>query len=513
MKNTELASLLFSVLLAAPLMAANDNFNTPHDYLKDGVAGTVWDGFIGKGPYQAAEQINASISTPGVLRLQSSNGVWSEPYPPNGNLGPFLYQTIPGDFVATVRVTAYQGTIDAPVWYNAGGLMARIGDVAAAGPGEDWIANMYFPEFSVGNKVDQSRDGRRSEDFIVWNGADWNAVNRYLQLERAGNRFYCRMSPDGITWTLISGAAFDRPDFNGLPVQVGMMQCTYSGESGYVEFDDFQLDAGTAKATSPVMEQGETTGTATVKLKARAPTANVTVVASVLMPADPNDPNSIIIIQNKAVFTPSDWATGKTISYKALDDQKTEGPRVQGILFAVTSDDKKYDGGRIAPVYVRAVDSDGPDVIIKTSDGSIDVMEGGATDTISVALSYPPTADVTVAFAGTGVTVTPAQRVFTPANYATFQNAVVAAVDDAVVELDPHPGPIAVTVTSTDPVYSGLVVPAETALIGENDCGAWNNFSWDRNMDCVVNLADFAELAKVWLNCTVPYKGGCVDTR
>jgi regulation of enolase protein 1 (concanavalin A-like superfamily) len=493
-------------------MAGNDNFNTPHDYLTDGVAGTVWDGFIGKGPYQVAEQINAGVSTPGVLRLQSSNGVWSEPYPPNGNLGPFLYQNISGDFVATVKVTAYQGTADAPVWYNAGGLMARIGDVAAAGPGEDWIANMYFPEFNVGNKVDQSRDGRRSEDFIVWNGADWNAVNRYLQIERAGNRFYCRMSPDGITWTVISDNAFERTDFNGLPVQVGMMQCTYSGESGYLEFDDFQLDVGTAKATSPIMEEGETAGTATLKLTAGAPTADVTISALVLK-GDPNDPNSLVLNQNKVVFSPSDWTTPKAISYKAANDTKATGPMIRRILFTIASDDPKYGGGRIAPVAVRVIDNDAPDVIITTSDGSIDVAEGGATDTISVALSYPPTADVTLDFAGTGVTVTPAQMVFTPANSSTFQTAVVAAVDDTVVELDPHAGSIAVTVTSTDAGYSSLAVPAETANIGENDCGAWNYLAWDRNMDCTVNLADFAELAQVWLNCTVPYKGGCVDTR
>jgi hypothetical protein len=120
---------------------------------------------------------------------------------------------------------------------------------------------------------------------------------------------------------------------------------------------------------------------------------------------------------------------------------------------------------------------------------------------------------VTLDFSGTGVTVTPTQLVFTPANFAAYQTATVVADDDAVLEWDPHSGTVQATVTSTDAGYNALALPAEGVIITENECGAWGILSWDRNKDCVVNLVDFAELAGIWMGCSVPYQDGCVDAR
>jgi len=517
MKNKELTILLLCVSLAAPLMAAGitDTFDTPHDFLTAGTSGTIWDGFIGKGQYEKVDQMNASITTAGVLRLQSTNGRWQDPFPPSNNLGPLLYKNVKGDFIASVKVAAYEGTPpQTEVAYNAGGIMARVANLDFAGPGEDWIAVTYFPEFNVGTKVDNTNDGVRTEQGITSTG--YNA-NKYLQIERRGNLFYCRTSPDGVAWTDLTGSPFDRSDMDGLPVQVGMWQCTYVATQGYMEFDDFNLisDVAAATRTSPVFEQGATSGMVTLNLTAGAPTSDVTVMASVAKPTtgDPNDPNSLVLVNTSVTFTPADWSTPKTMTYKAIDNTKASGPKVHPIVFKVTSADSKYDGGIIPSVSVRVIDNDAPDVIVKTSDSYINVVEGGATDSISVALSYLPTANVTVDFAGTGVTVSPPQLVFTPGNYASYQTATVIAEDDSILEWDPHSGVVSITVTSPDAGYNALVIPSESVIIGENDCGSWGFLQWDRNKDCVVNLADFAELAKIWLNCTVPYKDGCVDAR
>ncbi len=516
MKSKALMSFLICMLLAVPLMAAGvtDHFETPRDFLTEGTSGTIWDGFIGRGKYEVVDQMNASMTTAGVLRLQSTNGRWQDPFPPSGNLGPLLYKNVKGDFIASVKVAAYEGTAGNEVWYNAGGLMARVGNVDFAGAGEDWIAVTYFPEFNVGVKVDNTNDGSRAEQGIA--GTGWGA-DPYLQIERRGNLFYCRTSSNGMTWTNLGGSPFDRSDMDGLPVQVGMWQCTYIATQGYMEFDDFHLisDVAAAKRTSPVFEQGATTGALTLNLTSGAPTADVAITAFVAKPAsaDPNDPNSIVMVTNSVTFTPADWDTPKTMTYQAIDDDLPTGPKEQPILFKVTSTDLTYDGGIMPSVSVRVIDNDAPDVILTTSDSYINVAEGGVVDTLSVALSFPPTADVTVAFVGSGVTVTPAQLVFTPANYAAYQTATVTANDDGILEWDPHSGAVQATVTSADAGYNALALPAEAVIIGENECGAWGILSWDRNKDCVVNLTDFAELAGIWMGCSVPYQDGCVDAR
>ncbi len=45
------------------------------------------------------------------------------------------------------------------------------------------------------------------------------------------------------------------------------------------------------------------------------------------------------------------------------------------------------------------------------------------------------------------------------------------------------------------------------------ECGDWGYHDLDRNKDCVINLADFAEFVQLWLACTMPDEPGCMDRR
>ena len=100
--------------------------------------------------------------------------------------------------------------------------------------------------------------------------------------------------------------------------------------------------------------------------------------------------------------------------------------------------------------------------------GGTAVTEGGAGDTLSVVLNAPPTANVTVSLT-TGTQLQPiADLVFTPANWNTAQTVNVAAVDDPLSE-GPHSAPLGLTATSTDPGYTGLVIPSITVSIADND--------------------------------------------
>ncbi|GAH18441.1 unnamed protein product, partial [marine sediment metagenome] len=47
-------------------------------------------------------------------------------------------------------------------------------------------------------------------------------------------------------------------------------------------------------------------------------------------------------------------------------------------------------------------------------------------------------------------------------------------------------------------------------VVADNECGAWGYDKMDVNEDCVVGLADFAELYAEWLICTDPYEDGCI---
>src|SRR4030042_3497048 len=159
-KLFNLTFVLFMLIANATVQAEVfiDDFNTPHDYLTNGVEGTIWDDFFGLLPGETVTALNASIDRPGQLFISSQNGVWDTPWNP---LGPFLYKVVNGDFIATVKVSDYAGTPTATVAHNDGGLMARafLGD---AGPGEDWVTIDYFPIWT-GNMIWEARDGVRNE--------------------------------------------------------------------------------------------------------------------------------------------------------------------------------------------------------------------------------------------------------------------------------------------------------------------------------------------------------------
>jgi hypothetical protein len=212
-----------------------DGFEIAHDYVVEGVEGTLYDGLAGD-----INDVNAivdtSLSREGQLYLGSANGsTWSEPWSP---LGPFLYKVVAGNFIATVKVAEYAGDPDNWVYHNNCGLMARNVEDAQAGEGEDWVSLDYFPIWSCGNFVRSADDGARRENCN--NGLQWD-LHPYLQMERAGNTFHFRVSADGETWEEMACSPLEREDFNGLPVQVGLFHAVYNTVDGYAVFDDFSI--------------------------------------------------------------------------------------------------------------------------------------------------------------------------------------------------------------------------------------------------------------------------------
>ncbi|MDD2600937.1 MAG: autotransporter-associated beta strand repeat-containing protein, partial [Kiritimatiellae bacterium] len=223
-----LQNMCWAAVLTATLNTGaatiTDTFETTHDYAADGTTNTIWDGFFynlyGGNTTLAAADANSSNS--GVLTLRSTNGNWER----GDNDGVLIYKNVNGDFDARVRVISMNNV----AWHDAG-LIARVADLAAAGAGEDWVAVKHFRHSGL--------SGHRSTDNNVSVTVELSGLQPWLRLTRQGNALSSYRSLDGTTWERISAST--RDDMNGLALQVGIWQATFSNNEGTAQFDDFSL--------------------------------------------------------------------------------------------------------------------------------------------------------------------------------------------------------------------------------------------------------------------------------
>jgi hypothetical protein len=174
------------------------------------------------------------------------------------------------------------------------------------------------------------------------------------------------------------------------------------------------------------------------------------------------------------LFMPGDWDTPQSVTVAAVDDAMIEGPHSGTISHSASSSDGYYDGLAIPSVSVNVSDNDVAGVTIAESDGSTDVVEGGATDSYEVVLDAQPSVTVTVTVSpdaqtdvGNGGGV-PASLLFTPGDWDTPQSVTVAAVDDTMIE-GPHSGTISHSASSSDGYYDGLAIPSVSVNVGDNE--------------------------------------------
>jgi uncharacterized repeat protein (TIGR01451 family) len=216
----------------------------------------------------------------------------------------------------------------------------------------------------------------------------------------------------------------------------------------------------------------EAGGTAsfTVRLTSE-PTANVSVgVAS-------NDASEGTAAPATLTFTPANWNVLQTVTVTGEDDFIADGNIEYTIVTAAaTSPDPIYAGLNPPDVAVRNIDNDTAGVTVLESGGSTAVTEGGAGDSYTVVLASQPTANVTVNIAFdaaqlivNGDTDGTTSLVFTAGNWNVAQAVSVFAVNDTVLESNPHTTTIVHSVTSTDGNYNGIGAAPVTVTITEND--------------------------------------------
>lgn len=215
---------------------------------------------------------------------------------------------------------------------------------------------------------------------------------------------------------------------------------------------------------STTVNEGVPAGDTYTIVLASQPAANVSVS---MTPAS----SQITVTPSTLTFTAANWNSAQTVTVRAVNDAIDEPTMTTSVSHTVSSTDPLYSPITIPTVPVTVQDDDVSGVAISQSGGNTAVAEGGATDTITVALTSQPAANVTVTLTNADgqLTRSPATLTFTSSNWSTPQTVTIGAFDDSIVESNPHTGSLGFTTSSADPLYNGLSIPAISVTITDND--------------------------------------------
>jgi hypothetical protein len=217
-------------------------------------------------------------------------------------------------------------------------------------------------------------------------------------------------------------------------------------------------------ADTRIAEDGSLSDTYSVVLRS-APSGANTVAVNLTVPAG----QGLAASPTSLTFNSANWSVPQIVTLTGLNTVN-HFRHTATITHASVSADTNFNAKTIPSVVTNIVGLDTPQVVIFESSNTTNVSEAGTTDTYSVALSQPPTADVTVALTSDiQVATNVPSLTFTAANWNVFQVVTVRAVDDVLLEATPHYGTITHTATSTDPAFTGVVIASVIAFITDND--------------------------------------------
>jgi hypothetical protein len=228
MKLSAAIALLISALFTQAQTTYTDNFSTAHNYLSDGVAGTIWDGvYLGADAF--AQPMGTGVAPGKILSATASNGVLSvtslqTDWEDKADDGFFLYKIVTGDFDMSVEVV---GPIDSRA-HNFPGLMVRaFGPQGAPAPDgkENYFIWGRFDEYSIANMLKNEVAGAKRDRGI----GTFPNTNYWLRIQRVGNTCSaCLRESDG-GGRLESGFFnLTRTNFTE-QVQVGIEHADYDG--------------------------------------------------------------------------------------------------------------------------------------------------------------------------------------------------------------------------------------------------------------------------------------------
>ena len=180
--------------------------------------------------------------------------------------------------------------------------------------------------------------------------------------------------------------------------------------------------------------------------------------------------------------TATDWTRTQTIYVRAAGDTAVEGERTAVVSHSIQSANPAFDRLNIANVEVKVIDDDKAGLIVTQTGNGTQVVEGGATDTYTIALTRSPASGETVTVAiggdsaqvrvnGVAPSTSAASVSFTSANWNTAQTITVSAVDDSLVE-NRLLTTLTHAITSTGGVFTAAVDDHEVDVdVRDNDAG------------------------------------------
>jgi regulation of enolase protein 1 (concanavalin A-like superfamily) len=215
-------------------LPVTDDFSTPWNFLTQGLPGTGWQGLLldtndlvlgetATGP-TVTLLANAGITKAGRLTLSSHDSGFDAA----ADTGTFLYRTVSGDFSISVQLASFNDLA-----YHMPGLMARAPFELAYT--ENYIQWVGFNEFGIGNFSRVMLNGSKTE-------ANQQATPAmpFLMLQRQTNTFSFYQKAHALdSWIFV--ASVDRPDLDGVSMQVGLVDQTFTGNTGTAEFANLLL--------------------------------------------------------------------------------------------------------------------------------------------------------------------------------------------------------------------------------------------------------------------------------
>lgn len=201
-----------------------------------------------------------------------------------------------------------------------------------------------------------------------------------------------------------------------------------------------------------VAETGNTSGTGTDSYTialTKKPTANVTItMTSNGQLGITNTTGGFTTTSTTRTFTPTDgqaassgtsgWNVAQTVVVRGNNDTTSEStPHTGTVTHSIATAAGGYPAGlQIQQVVAPIADNDTPAIVVAHNDGSTRVEEGGGTDIITVQLrtGTVPNQNVSVMLGSGQVRFSPAELIFTAANYNIPQQVTVSALDDTIVE-------------------------------------------------------------------------------
>ena len=212
----------------------------------------------------------------------------------------------------------------------------------------------------------------------------------------------------------------------------------------YGSYDPADVTATITDNDTPTYTAGANVSPTSIAIAEGGATADFTVVldsapsGDVVFDVTPDAQCTTSVAQ--LTFTTGDWSSAQTVTVTAVDDAADESTHTCTVTLSTNGSTAAAEYGSYDPADVTATITDNDAITytagVSVSPTTINVAEGGATDSYDIVLTSEPSSTVVITSTGDGqCTVTSgASLTFNASNWSTPQTVGVSANDDSAVE-------------------------------------------------------------------------------